>query len=325
MAGRVAAAKNYVELLSNVLFRSGKENRPILCDSVCLRLHYRWTFGIFMGSFVTVWYSWYYQHVIECRSHYNAQEATNGTYLNLCLSYPYVVDKATSERRYLLFYRWIPWIFLLLAGAFYLPRNLVKFLDSASDRQTARYMEEDDEQQLVDYLLSDAARDVRVCAKMFVTHATCLLLDVGFLIFVDFCLLDGRFLYYGYEAYPFRKDPRDFTDVMSSTFPPFVLCQITAETHGLMGQRNETYACHLPLMELYEKIFLGLWMWIIICLMILTTCHLTLLAIVSCVGPFLYGGDGNVHLMFLLKMKMGRREFGRVLNQVRQSQRLKTL
>lgn len=28
------------------------------CDGLVLRMHYRWTFCIMLGGFLTVWYSW---------------------------------------------------------------------------------------------------------------------------------------------------------------------------------------------------------------------------------------------------------------------------
>ena len=29
------------------------------CDGAVLKMHYRWTFFIFIGGFFTVWYQWY--------------------------------------------------------------------------------------------------------------------------------------------------------------------------------------------------------------------------------------------------------------------------
>lgn len=76
-----------------------------------------------------------------------------------------------------------------------------------------------------------------------------------------------------YSAYPYQRDPQNFTDYLSSTFPPFVLCRL--EKRILVNnERVEDIACHLLLMELYEKIFMVLWVW----LAVVTAC--TCLAVV---------------------------------------------
>ena len=61
-------------------------------------------------------------------SHFNAETQVRLDYINICLSYPYVEDD--GQRRYLLFYRWISWSLLVLAGIYYIPRKISKNQDN---------------------------------------------------------------------------------------------------------------------------------------------------------------------------------------------------
>lgn len=63
------------------------------------------------------------------------------------------------------------------------------------------------------------------------------------------------------SAYPFHRDPRYFTDELSRTFPPFAHCKLDGSVL-INNAREDDLGCHLTLMELYEKVFIFLWIWL---------------------------------------------------------------
>lgn len=215
-------------------------------------------------------------------SHFNAEAAVREEYVNVCLSYPFL--QLEDRRRYLLFYRWVHWSFLLLTVLFYLPRKVAKSLDNAKckklledlNKEAATY--DEGESKVVDkvchYLVFNARTHNDVYLKYIFVNGVALLVDVCAFVFLDF-VLQGRFLLYGYNCFPFDRDPENFTDFMSQTFPPFVSCELTL-TNQLVNRRTEKFGCHLVFMELYEKIFMGLWLWLIV-LVSLTVCQIIFL------------------------------------------------
>ena len=97
--------------------------------------------------------------------------------------------------------------------------------------------------------------------KYLFLNIVALIIDVTALHILDF-VLQSRFLYYGIAAYPYSRDPKRFSDYMSQMFPPFASCELDKENQ-LTAKRTEKLGCHLTFMELYEKIFLILWFWLI--------------------------------------------------------------
>lgn len=214
--------------------------------------------------------------------------------MNICLSYPYVDDNGT--RRYLLYYRWVSWSFLLLAAVYYIPRKASKILDNTRCKkliedlasQAPRY--DLTERELVEraarYIFYNLRTHDGLYWKYLSVNVLALMVDIFSIFFVDF-ILQGRFIKYGFMSYPFERDPWKFTDYMSQTFPPFASCELTP-TNKLVNKRNEKFGCHLTIMELYEKVFLGLWLWLIV-LTFVTCCYIVYLVLmwVPCVQVYI--------------------------------------
>ncbi|KAK7078949.1 hypothetical protein SK128_003710 [Halocaridina rubra] len=240
------------------------------CDGFVLRMHYRWTFVVFMACFLTVWYNWYTKEDIVCVSHFNAAVDISPDYLNICLSYPYT--DVNGSRRYLLFYRWISFALLIIAGIYRIPRVVSKNLEHARTKKLLedmasnafRYdvLEKAILERVSNYILFNFKTHNGLYWKYLFAYIVALVTDVIAFWCFDF-ILQGHFLQYGIKSFPFHRDPQNFTDYISTTFPPFASCELTPE-HKLVSARKEVIGCHLTLMELYEKIFLGLWFWLII-------------------------------------------------------------
>ena len=181
-----------------------------------------------------------------------------------------------GSKRFLPFYRWIHWSFLLLAGIYYIPRKFSKNMENVK----AKKLLEDLAHHACHYekldkdLMEKAARyvflNLKTHNKLYVNYLTvnaiAMAVDISCMIYLDF-LFQGRFMEYGIRAYPFNRDYDKFTDYMSQTFPPFANCELD-EMNKLLDNRKETYGCHLTIMELYEKVFLLIWLWLIMLLFI---------------------------------------------------------
>ena len=242
------------------------------CDGLILKMHYQWTFWVLLGSFSTIWYSWYHRDVITCASHFNAETQVRLDYINICLSYPYVEGTDDGNRRYLLFYRWVHWSLLLLSAIYYIPRKLSKTSENSKvkklmeDLAVNAHRYDGVERELVERTAQYMAFNLNTHNGLFNKYLLCnvvaLIVDLFAFQFFNF-LFQGYFTQYGFQAYPFNRDPVHFTDYMSQMFPPFANCELHSEVQ-LVNKRTERLGCHLTVMELYEKIFLLIWCWLIV-------------------------------------------------------------
>ncbi|KAG7166095.1 Innexin inx2-like 8 [Homarus americanus] len=223
-------------------------------------------------------------------------------YINICLSYPFVEED--GSRRYLLFYRWISWSFAFLAAVYYIPRKVSKSFDNArckkllEDLAANAHRYDQAERELVEraarYIIFNIKTHNGLYWKFLTVNIIALLVDLFAMQFLDF-LLQGRFIQYGIKSYPFSRDPHTFTDYISKTFPPFASCEI-AKQNQLVNKRTEMFGCHLTIMELYEKLFLGLWVWLIM-LTFVTCCYIIFLFLMwlPCVRVYLLRVAKPVH------------------------------
>nr|XP_045593525.1 uncharacterized protein LOC123755090 [Procambarus clarkii] len=255
------------------------EAGPSPIDSLVLRLHYRMGVCLFLIAYNVVQSNWFLGDSIHCVSHFNAEEKVKFYIRNICLSYPYVceeeeiagVKKGVCPRQYILFYRWIYFSFLLLAGLYYIPRIIAKQAENPRLRKLMTDLAQGenrydgstwdkDTEIMLKYLQNHTSTHNTLYIWHVVCHVIALAIDVGVIFFFDFCL-NGRFLKLIYAAYPFDRDPVYFKDELSRTFPPFVYCAI--DTQMLINsEREDLLGCHLMLMELYEKMFIVIWFWL---------------------------------------------------------------
>ena len=237
------------------------------CDGWVLKMHYQWTFWLFLAGFTAIWQSWYHKDVIVCTSKFNAESQVRVDYLNICLSYPYV--ETPTGKQYLMFFRWIHWAMLTMAGLYYLVRKLSKNLENA---KVKRLFEDlvpnifkydfsgDGIERASRYLTFNSGGHDSLFYKYLICNIFALILDIAAFFMLDFCL-NNKFLNLGF-AFPFHRDAWTFSDPLSKAFPPFVRCELSSKTE-LTSQRGEKFGCHLTVMELYEKFFVFLWFYLI--------------------------------------------------------------
>ncbi|CAL4166532.1 unnamed protein product, partial [Meganyctiphanes norvegica] len=263
-----------------------KDSIP-LYDGTILKLHYRWTFIIMFCGFLTVTQQWFHEKIMICRHLSDVKvkhDALDPDHMNICLSYPYVEEH--GRRRYILYYRWIPWAFLLLTAVYYIPRLVSKKYTNTLSRElnvvliNAKLDGFNTQEVLwkaVAYMEENRGTHNGIYWKYLILNCLALVVDAFTMFFWDI-LLQGRFIQYGMTDLYYRN-PEDFSDEISRTFPPFVKCSME-KVHMLTSQDEKAYGCHLTIMELYEKVFLILWFWLVL-LIIITTIYIIYLI---CIG-----------------------------------------
>ncbi|CAL4139464.1 unnamed protein product, partial [Meganyctiphanes norvegica] len=246
-----------------------------LYEGIILSLHYRVTLIILAVGFCAVSQHWYYAEDLICKKLSNIEnpKPLDSTHQNICLSYPYIEEDG-EERRYILHYRWIPWAFLLLAAVYYIPRIASHSFSNTISKQlkhllaNARGDAFDDPEAVefkaaIEYMKENKGSHNGIYWKYIGLNFLALGVDVFTMFLLDL-LLQGRFIHYGLSlAEHYNRNPEDFSDEISRTFPPFVRCKIE-RVHLVVSSDEITYGCHLTFMELYEKVFLLLWFWLVI-------------------------------------------------------------
>lgn len=330
-------------MLDNIVNVSRKKRCPLACDGMILKLHYQWTVFLFLAGFSTVWYSWYYKDTITCRSLYNSNlliKQQHNVYVEICLSYPYIEETTTTttKRRYILFYKWTHWIFLVMAGIYYIPHKISKNCENPKVKKLIEdlFLNYKKEEELLEKVKQYFDYSLNTHNSLYYNFLLCnivaLNINIVSFFFLDF-ILQGCFMYYGWEAYPYRRDPVHFMDYMSKTFPPFVKCQLTP-VNKLTSKRIENIACHLTMMELYEKLFLVIWVWLII-LLLITIIYIIFFLIIFFVPSFSiqilkmskpynfaeyevrylrkYCKVGDIYLFYCLKQCLSQKQFYELL------------
>lgn len=158
----------------------------------------------------------------------------------------------------------------------------------------------------------------------------------------------GNYEYYWYFSYfqgtfltlvpnligNLQRDPALFSDLLSTTFIPFARCQI-APSNLVIDKTELNFGCHLPLMELYEKIFIVAWAvlavhWIWSFFMVVWlslgmfpffgkfSCVMTLSFVRKRSATYMYKAAricslGEVHVLYLMKRYMSSAQFEELL------------
>eukprot|EP00092_Neocalanus_flemingeri_P096400 GFUD01122713.1.p1 GENE.GFUD01122713.1~~GFUD01122713.1.p1 ORF type:complete len:450 (-),score=102.25 GFUD01122713.1:108-1271(-) len=180
-------------------------------------------------------------------------------------------DPTKNQKIYHIFYQWVGFIIFLQAILFYLPRHLWKTLEEGRIKFCTKDMKEmvlDDDVRLkrVDRLnlvfSKFKGKNNHYAAKFFFCEIINLM-NVIFQIFYINKFIGGKFLDYGSRILDYNKHIDSQTDPMDDVFPKMTKCQFNR--HGPGGDINNHDAlCLLPLNIVNEKIYLVMWLWLIL-------------------------------------------------------------
>ena len=262
-------------------------SRYLSSNSFILSLYFHFGTSFFFFISCCIFYNVFMTDIILCSDGFNKgavfEKKLPLLYINYCLSYPKLEDDSFA-----LFYKWVPWIISTCCFILYTPKILInKFscnfiafhLMKINAIEIDYYFHENDKKKkknnnnnnrdhmkritsLLEELINLRWNKCKVIYyQCFFIHVYTLMLNI-FLIFLLNFLLQGRFLFYVFNAFPFQRDPEQFSDKMSQTFYPFSKCKM--EKNIIMFGMEEHLRCHLTLMEYYEKIFFIIWLYLFI-------------------------------------------------------------
>ena len=267
---------NQINLVRKFVQKKRKQAVPSgFVDNRVLKLHYKYTFYFFVAMYMAIWHSWFQKDVMTCVNKFNADAQIRQDFLNICFTYIYM-PLADGSRRYLFFYRYIHFVIVFIAGMYYLIHKFVKHNDDLRSKKllneiepmNAKTTETDLDNKVYsrvpDYIKRNLGMNDSLYYKNLVGCFLALTVDCVTFRLLDWTLHD-RFLEYGYMTLPFVRDPETYMDYMSQTFPPFAECTV-GQVNEIINKREDTYGCHLTVMELYEKVFYFIWCWL--CLLI---------------------------------------------------------
>ena len=301
MAAKIASIINILK--SKIIDKIGNKyqyNNYLSSNSNILKIYYN--LGTLLCFIITtcIFYNIFMSDQIICSDGFGAHDKkVKFMLMNYCLSYPELPSKS-RQRKFALFYKWVPWITSLLCILFYSVKIMINnFSCNYTAKSLSKIVKNNDDyvnnnDDTDNYLQTYIDTQWNKCKSLYFRclfcHIYAFVLNISLFFLLDF-LLQGRFLYYIPDTFPFYRDPINFSDKISQFFYPFVKCTIKANL--LQPDREEYLICHLTLMEYYEKIFFLLWIFLAV-LLVLNFIYIMYLL-------FLWSKNYNKFLHYLLK------------------------
>ena len=237
-------------------------------NSLVMKLHSTYTSLFLVSCWMFVTCNYYTSDIILCVSKFD-RSVVSGELENICLTYSYTRSSLQENRYYVLHYKWIHWMFLLLALLYKLPSflmvtvfsqtHLIRALRNISHLPADYNLSSKSLSRSIWYWSRNYGRHHDLYLNKIIVHSICLATN-AVCFFVINLSLQGNYYIGLILHWPFVRDYHAFRDPLSSLFPPFTVCETSPRMQLWMG-RIERVGCHLPLMEVYEKLFLVLWLW----------------------------------------------------------------
>ena len=324
--GTTVSSKKYLGGLSVVLDvildkvlgkKPSVDSHFLTSNSIIIEYFYRHTVYLLFIIYSLSIYNGFNEKIINCINSHNSQIEPSADIYYFCLTYPFVISNE-NKKIYILFYKWVPWILLICGFMFCIPKSMVKF---TSCTHTSKFLSNITTHNIAgkdicSFLNTNWDTFKCIYISSLFCHIFTLVVNMSIFFMLDFCL-QGRFFYYIPETYPFNRTP--FSDNISTIFfPPFVFCNVT--NHDLYFERIDIHKCYLFLMDYYEKIFIGLWLWIVF-LTIITILYILFLLSFNFffVKIWIYKNPtrvGNIFILYKLKTLLTTRQYEQVLSDI---------
>ncbi|CAL4075286.1 unnamed protein product, partial [Meganyctiphanes norvegica] len=273
-------------------------------DNAVFHLHYRVTFLIFLISSMLVTAKEFLGTPIQCLAGKGVSAKVLNTYcwIMSTFSLPSQLGRGEAaayeglgqgeydeEPVYHAYYQWVPFVLLLQAVMFYVPRYLWKCVEGGVFQTILGGLDKltlDDSTRmkkhkiLAKYMINHLHMHRNWTIRFFLCEALCLVNVVGNIYFTDF-FLGGTFMSYGSEVINFPDmDPETRVDPMMRIFPRVAKC--TFRKYGPSGSLETHDAmCVLALNIINEKIYIFVWFWLIFMTVITSLWLIYRLAIIS--------------------------------------------
>lgn len=271
-------------------------------DNVVFRLHYRYTFILFMmGATLSTLYDVVGDQIM-CMI-----DTTDDALKKVVASYCYITGVYTVDKLHYgevgvdmphqgvgphtedddttthAYYQWVPFVLVAQGALFYLPhliwkkwegglfKNIIQNLsvkDYLSDGKDGKpignyFTRKDQFEALSVYIKEFSHQHTRWAVKFLSCEAANVLITIFTIFFTNF-FLGGEFLTYGIEVFAISDmNPENRTDPMAQVFPRMGKC--TFKMFGPSGTIEERdVMCLLPTNIANEKIYMVMWFWLII-------------------------------------------------------------
>lgn len=256
------------------LITVGKDYSHLTSHSFFMEIYYKYTVYMATSIYGITIYNSYYTPYIRCFSSGKGNEKLQEFFHNYCLSYGY----HPTTRNFMVYYKWVPWIYFFIIIYFYGFKKVVK---STSHFKMSRCLKEitqvsrpcpiatkdvpqkenrsKPEQIIVFILEENRNENTNLLFCHLASHCIALLGNISAFFILDFCL-QGSFLHLVPESWPFERNYVHFNDTLTVHFYPFVQCLIEDGIFSI--GYDETLTCHYIYMEYYEKFFIILWIWL---------------------------------------------------------------
>lgn len=272
------------------------ELKPVV-DNLVFRLHYRYTYTIYMVSMLLCTIYDIIGDKISCMTGIDS-DAYNDVVSNFCfIMGTFTVDRLHGVKigaeaphpgvgpqqpgdnvTFHTYYQWVPFVLFIQGVMFYAPHWLWKSREGGLFKQVIQDL------SIRDYLGSDLrnyfGREERYAAlSKYIYHHMdnhrnwaysfffCEFLNLGVVIgtlFLTDWFLGDEFLAYGVKVFGMiGMDPENRTDPMSYVFPRMVKC--TFKSFGASGTiQVRDVMCLIATNIINEKIFVFLWVWLVL-------------------------------------------------------------
>ncbi|KAF2358629.1 Innexin, partial [Trinorchestia longiramus] len=271
-------------------------------DNLVFRLHYRYTFILFMGgAILSTLYDFVGEKIICMMD--TADDALKKAVQSYCyITGTYTVDKlhygevgvdmpypgvgpntVEDSVTYHTYYQWVPWVLVAQGTMFYLPHliwknwegglfrsiiqnlSIVDFLSAdKSGKSISNYFNRQNQYEALSVYLTDSLHTHKGWSSRFIfCEFLNLLVTILTMFFTNF-FLGGEFFTYGFKVVSMTNmDPENRTDPMAQVFPTMGKCSF--RMYGPSGTiEKRDIMCLLPTNIANEKVYVLLWFWLVI-------------------------------------------------------------
>ncbi|XP_042204653.1 innexin inx2-like [Homarus americanus] len=270
--------------------------KPVV-ENLVFRLHYRYTNVIYMVSVLLATLYGLVGKKIDCMTGMSSSsfndvaniycfimgtftvDRLHGVKVGLEVPHPGVGPQQPGESiTYHTYYQWVPFVLFVQGVMFYVPHWLWKNWEGGLFRQVIQdlsvrdylgsdlktyFSRKDRFDTLSKYISHQMDKHRSWAYKFFFCESLTLMVVVATLFFTDW-FLGGEFLAYGVNVMEvIGLDPENRTDPMSYVFPRMAKC--TFKSFGSSGTiQVRDVMCLIATNIINEKIFLFLWVWLVL-------------------------------------------------------------
>ncbi|XP_042206073.1 uncharacterized protein LOC121855254 [Homarus americanus] len=221
-------------------------------------LHYPLTFYLALGLFGFIFNGYFVDEDIQCFSQGGGLTEVKGydlreqNILQICMAFG-TIDVA-GEKKSTLNYKWIPFLFVVLAAINYAPHMTKKVLRHERLEKFLKNVHHLSKEEIRDYAYENIGSHAGQLTGGLKISLVCLICDIVSLFLLDIAANNTFFNVIAHGPY---SQYADEYNIYSRVFPAFTKCSLTPKM-GMAVLNTENYGCSLPLNYYYAHLFIVL-------------------------------------------------------------------